>query len=92
MTDSLKSPLSPSSTILAGDRHLSLNNQAVKAGLFETTNSTALGWTTELHNNKKNTPLGVLVFADGHGEVVKSAKLPEVFKRQTIATNRLAIP
>ena len=92
MTASLKSPPSRSSTILAGDRHLSLNNQAVKAGLFETTNFTALAWTTELHNNAKNSPLGVLAFADGHCEVVKSKKLAEVVQRQSIVTNRLAIP
>jgi type II secretory pathway pseudopilin PulG len=91
MSASLKPP-SPSSTILAGDRHLSLNNQAVKSRLFETTNYAALGWTTELHNNKKNVALGVLVFADGHGEIVKSTKLAEVFQRQSLATNRLAIP
>jgi prepilin-type N-terminal cleavage/methylation domain-containing protein len=91
LSASLKSP-SPSFTILAGDRHLSLNKQAVKTGLFETTNSAALGWTTELHNSTKNSPRGVLVFADGHGEVVKGPKLPEVFQRQSIATNRLAIP
>ena len=92
LSASLKSPR-PSYTILAGDRHLSLNNQAVHPGLFETTNSVALAWTTELHNNKKkNAPLGVFVFADGHGEIVKSTKLAEVFQRQSIATNRLAIP
>lgn len=91
MSASLKSP-SPSYTILAGDRHLAFNNQPVNTGLFETTNSAALGWTTELHNNKKNSAPGVLVFADGHGEIVKSNKLAEVFQRQSIATNRLAIP
>ncbi len=92
MSGSFKSPQSSSSTILAGDRHLSLNNQPVKTGLFETTNSAALGWTTELHNNAKNSSLGVLVFADGHGEVVKSPKLGGVFQLQNIATKRLAIP
>ncbi len=89
---SLKSPTNLSSTILAGDRHLSLNNQAVKTGLLGTTNLSALGWTTELHNNIKNSPRGVLAFADGHCEVVKSNRLAEVFLRQSLATNRLVIP
>lgn len=88
---SLKSSPSLASTILAGDRHLSLHKQAVKAGLIETTNFAALGWTTELHNNTKNSR-GVLVFADGHAEVVKTDKLAEVLQRQSIATNRLVIP
>ena len=89
---SLKSSASPSFTILAGDRHLSLNNQAVKAGLFETTNFTALSWSTELHANAKGIARGVLTFADGHCEVIKSNRLAEVFHRQSTATNRLMIP
>lgn len=92
MTASLKSSPSPAFTILAGDRHLSLNNQAVKPGLFEATNFAALGWTTELHNNTKNIAPGVIAFADGHCEIVKSNRLAEVFQRQSIATNRLVIP
>ena len=64
----------------------------MKAGLFVTTNFAALGWTTELNNNTKDSAPGVLAFADGHCEVVKSNKLPAVFQRQSIANNRLVIP
>jgi prepilin-type processing-associated H-X9-DG protein len=64
----------------------------VKAGLFVTTNFTALGWTTELHNNTKNSPLGVLAFLDGHVEANQMKQITSVFQRQSIATNRLVIP
>ncbi|MEK7780168.1 MAG: prepilin-type N-terminal cleavage/methylation domain-containing protein [Verrucomicrobiota bacterium] len=82
----LASPVSSSDLILAGDRHLSVSNQMVNPGLFVTTNNAALGW-KGFHPAR-----GLLVFVDGHAEVIKKEKLPAVFQRQTIATNRLVIP
>lgn len=82
---------SPSFLILAGDRCLSFSNSPAPPGSFEITNFTALGWTAGFHGSS-TAPLGVLTFADGHCEVVKSAKLPAIFQRQTIVSNLLVIP
>ena len=83
---------SPATLLLAGDRHLAFNHQPVKPGLFSLTNPAALSWTKELHwaKNQAET-LGVMAFADGHCEAVKSTKLPATFQRQNPAT-RLVIP
>ena len=79
--------------VLAGDRHLALNNQPVKAGLLNVTNATELSWTKELHFTKKTTkPVGLLLFADGHVEVVKTHRLAEKFQAPAITTNQLVIP
>lgn len=76
----------PSYLILAGDRHLSVGNQAVSPGLFVTTNYTVLGW-------KGGHPArGMLAFVDGHVEVNPMKQITSVFQRQSIATNRLVIP
>lgn len=79
--------------ILAGDRHLALNNQPVKPGVLAFTNNAAMSWTKELHwvENQKET-LGVLAFADGHCEVVKAKKLPAAFQLKNLAVTRLVIP
>lgn len=83
----------PSVLILAGDRHLAFNEQPVKPGLFSVTNPAAMSWTKELHHLKNAAQtLGVLVFSDGHAEVVMTPRLAEKFQAQAIATNRLAIP
>ncbi len=81
----------PSVSILAGDRHLSLSNQPIPPGLLETTNFSALGWRPGFHGSS-NAPSGILAFADGHCEVMKSAKMPAIFQGQGIATNRLVLP
>jgi hypothetical protein len=88
---SLAPALSPSFSILAGDRHLSIRNQPVQSGLFVMTNFNALGWLPGFHGSS-SAPAGVLAFADGHCEVVKSAKLTATFQRQNLATNRLVLP
>jgi prepilin-type N-terminal cleavage/methylation domain-containing protein len=82
----LTGPVSAADLIIAGDRHLSVDNQMVNPGLFATTNYTALGW-KGFHPTR-----GLLAFVDGHAIVVKKENLPAVFQRQTIATNRLVIP
>ncbi len=83
----------PAAMILAGDRHLAVNNQPVKPGLLLITNDAAMSWTKELHDVKNAAQtLGVMVFADGHAEVVKMHRLAEKFQAQAIATNQLIIP
>jgi hypothetical protein len=81
-----------SAGILTGDRHLEANGRPVKPGLFIRPNGTAMNWTRELHGQGTPGPLGVLSFADGHAEVVRSANLTSAFQRQGSVTNRLAIP
>ncbi len=95
---SLDVKLAPAATnifalILSGDRHLAQKNNPVNPGLFSVTNSAALSWTKELHWAKnQNETLGVMAFADGHGEAVKAKKLPATFQRQNLAAARLVMP
>jgi len=81
----------PALSILAGDRHLSFSNRPVPPGRFVTTNFDALGWLPGFHGSSA-VPSGGLAFVDGHAEIVKSANLPAIFRRQGIATNRLVLP
>jgi prepilin-type N-terminal cleavage/methylation domain-containing protein/prepilin-type processing-associated H-X9-DG protein len=83
--------LNPSHLILAGDRHLAYRNEAVFSGLISITNFAALGWQAGVHGSS-NASRGLVAFADGHVEHVKSASLPAVFQRQGLATNKLVIP
>jgi len=77
----------PSHTILAGDRNLQANGQPVKPGLFELTTNLDSSWTHDLHLN-----CGVLVFADGHAERIRTNELNSVIQHQSLATNRLCVP
>ncbi len=77
----------PSTSILAGDRNLQANGQAVSPGLFTMTTNLDMGWTRDLHPNQ-----GFLAFADGHAEACPTANLNIVVRRQKVAVNRLSIP
>ena len=81
-------------TILTGDRHLQADGKPVKPGLFAFTNGMAMGWTRELHGQTASAPVGVLAFADGHGQIIRplNSALTDVFLHQPIATNRLVVP
>lgn len=81
----------PSLLILAGDRHLTYSNQPIASGLFVTTNFAVLGWQAGFHGNS-NQAGGILAFADGHCEFVRAEKLPAIFQRQGLITNRLVLP
>jgi len=81
----------PASSVLAGDRHLQADGKPVKPGLFINSRNMNMGWTHELHSNSGGATLGVLLFADGHGET-KREQLTEVFQRGNLATNLLVIP
>jgi prepilin-type N-terminal cleavage/methylation domain-containing protein len=81
----------PSLTVLAGDRHLQVDGQPVKPGLFILTTNADIGWTLELHGKTKM-PQGVLAYADGHCAVMRAKELPTCFQEQNLATNRLVIP
>ncbi len=78
--------------ILAGDRHLSVNNQPVKPGLCLVDSNSTPGWTRELHESKNLLQRGNLLFADGHVVFIRSSDLPANFNNQPIPTSRLAIP
>jgi hypothetical protein len=81
-------------TILTGDRHLQANGNPVKPGLFVFTNGMAMGWTSELHGNSANNPVGLMSFADGHAQRVLSrdSALTKIFGQQGITTDRLLVP
>jgi hypothetical protein len=82
-------------SILTGDRHLQANGKAVKFGLFVYLNSFSMGWTRELHAKNGNAPFGVLSFADGHAEIVRTTSgnnLNSIFLRQGSITNRFCFP
>ncbi len=81
-------------SILTGDRHLLANQETVRTGLFIYSNSLTMEWSRELHGKDYKTPLpiGVVSFLDGHTEVVRSANLTSVLKRQGANANRLAVP
>jgi len=74
-----------------GDRHLEADRKPVWPGLFTLTTNMAVGWTTELHHNGSGPRMGVMAFVDGHAEVIKS-DLTRSIRRQTLVTNRLAVP
>lgn len=94
---SLQSSFTPTSNsitfVLAGDRHLALNNQPVKTGLLNVTNATELSWTKELHFTKKSTkPVGILLFADGHVALTRTHELPQNLASQDRSAGQLLIP
>jgi hypothetical protein len=80
--------------ILTGDRHLESNGNPVKPGLFVFTNGMAMGWTSELHGNSANNPVGLMSFADGHAQRVLSrdSALTKIFGQQGLTTDRLLVP
>jgi prepilin-type N-terminal cleavage/methylation domain-containing protein len=81
------------SFILAGDRHLETGGKSAGPGSFIYSTNLFLNWTHELHSKVKNGPIGVLVFADGHGQVVRNKDLNPLFQNQPLAnTERLVIP
>lgn len=81
----------PAMVILSGDRHLESGGKPVRSGLFAISASEPLRWTSELHSNK-NATRGIVGFADGHVEMVKSENLSKVAARQPMQTNLVAIP
>ena len=81
-----------SNSVLIGDRHLEIDKVSVSQGMIAFSTNQMIHWTKELHP-VSNSPLGVIGFADGHAEVVKTKLLGKVFKKQqNLATNLLAIP
>lgn len=83
---------SPTYTILTGDRHLSLNAKPIGPGLFSLTTNQTLEWSAELHSANKKPTGGAFSFADGHAEWVSRKSLSQAVARQSMPTNRLAIP
>jgi prepilin-type N-terminal cleavage/methylation domain-containing protein len=80
-------------SILGGDRHLEAGGKNVGPGSFIYSTNLFLNWTHELHGKIQNGPLGVLIFADGHGQVVRNKDLNPLFQSQPLAdTERLIIP
>jgi len=78
---------SPSHSILTGDRNLQADGRPVKPGLFLLTTNRDMNWTQEIHRR-----YGILAFADGHVERVKTNMLSSYIVNQPLATNRLCVP
>jgi len=78
---------SPSHSILTGDRNLQADGRPVKPGLFLLTTNLDMNWTHEIHPS-----YGILAFADGHVERVKTNRLSSYIVNQPLATNRLCVP
>ena len=81
------------SSILGGDRHLEAGGKSIGPGSFVYSTNLLMNWTRELHGKVQNGPLGVLFFADGHGQVTRNKDLNPLFQNQPLAnTERLIIP
>ena len=77
----------PSHSILAGDRNLKSNGQAVKPGLLVVTTNVDLNWSGELHIRGGN-----LAFADGHVQWSKTNELNSLMRQQPLVTNHIVVP
>lgn len=77
------------SSILAGDRQLELGGRPVEPGLVQVPESQSVAWVPGIH--AKDFRSGNLAFVDGHVESSRE-DLPEFFRAQGMATNRLVIP
>jgi len=78
-------------SVVTGDRHLQINERPTGSRVVSLATNELIEWTKELHGKSRGGG-GVLGFADGHVERVKSESLNKVFQRQNFATNLLAIP
>lgn len=83
-------PESPN-VLLAGDRSMALDGRALKPGLATITRDSPLVWTRDLHYRSAKMLLGNILYADGHVEG-RITNLTTIIQKQTLATNRLAIP
>ncbi|MGC3960247.1 MAG: prepilin-type N-terminal cleavage/methylation domain-containing protein [Verrucomicrobiota bacterium] len=93
LQSSLTSTSNFTTLVLAGDRHLALNNQPVKTSLLNVTNATELSWTKELHFTKNSSkPVGILLFADGHVARTRTHDLSQNLASPDRSSFRLLIP
>ena len=72
------------STLLSGDRNLSVNGVAVRSGLLGLTTNSVVGWTAEMHRG-----FGHVVLGDGS---VQQANNASMRGRRSGTSNRLLIP
>lgn len=82
----------PIYSVLTGDRHLESGGIPVAPGLFTMSPNQGVAWTAELHPAKGKPSGGAFGFADGHVEWVSGSNLSAVVARQSMTTNRLAVP
>ncbi len=77
---------SPTS-ILSGDDNFQVGGVPVRPGLLQISPPTPVKWTRERHRFA-----GYVGFSDGSVQPVSNAEFPELIRRSSLATNRLAIP
>ena len=75
------------STLLAGDRNLTLDGVAVKSPLVAWTTNKALGWTKEMHKDA-----GSLALSDGSVSQATEQSLTKALRDSGIPTNYFAVP
>jgi prepilin-type N-terminal cleavage/methylation domain-containing protein/prepilin-type processing-associated H-X9-DG protein len=74
-------------SLLAGDRNLTLNEVPVSSGILNVTSNTILGWSKTQHNGNGNLALG-----DGSVQQLTPARLRQQILTFGATTNRLIIP
>ena len=80
-------------SILAGDRHLQVDDLPTKSGLLDLKSKSSVSWSQELHYSKSTTTTGGnILFADGHVEFLKSKQINSAFQSQNLATKRFTVP
>ena len=77
----------PASTILSGDRNLTIDGAIPQRFLMEITSNNLVSWSKDFHPNG-----GCLVFADGHAEFCRTNAITQKFQATGLATNRLVLP
>jgi hypothetical protein len=76
-----------SSTLLTGDRHLTVNRIPFTNGCYQVATQQVLGWEKAPHKSAGN-----IVLSDGSARPADAKGLGEIRLQQQIATNWLAIP
>ena len=80
-------------SILAGDRHLQVDDLPIKPGLLNLTLKSSVSWSQELHYSKSPSSTGGnILFADGHVGFLKSKALNSIFQSLDSVTNLFAVP
>ena len=77
----------PAKTILVGHRDLTINGQPLSPGLHTVPTNTNLDWSGQIHPQG-----GILGYADGHVQMIRTGALQLEFAMQPAITNRLLIP
>lgn len=76
---------------ILGDRNLQADGHTVPNGVFLLKKGISLTWTSEIHSRNEGEPCGVMIFGDGHAEILRK-NLDSIIQRCTLPVNRLVLP